>query len=185
MTEIDQKHESHRLQLLASRAVLYDMELSDSGYKIVKDDHGKPHVVNIQGDISFTHSHDHAAAMYSKTKLVGIDIQIATDKISRIAPKFISTGEYDYIELHDNAIDYYHVLWGAKESMYKAYGRRKVDFRVHLKVDPFVYNPIGGKISGSVMMPDYNGDFDIYYQKINAYYLVYCVEKSNHESPPD
>ena len=177
--EIDQKHESHRLQLLASRAVLYDMNLSDRGYKIVKDDHGKPHIVNIQGDISFTHSHSHAAAIYSKTRLVGIDIQIATDKISRIARKFISEAEAGYIDIHDNKLDYHHVLWGAKESLYKAYGRRKVEFRDNLFVDPFVYQPVGGHITGSVKMPDYVGDFDIYYTKITDYYMVYCIEKKH------
>ena len=182
LTEIESKHESHRLQLLASRAVLFDMELSDQGYKIIKDNHGKPHIVNVQGDISFTHSHNHAAAIYSKTKLVGIDIQIGTEKIDRIARKFISEEEFAYINVHKNTMDYHHVLWGAKESLYKAYGRRKVEFREHLKVHPFVYNDSGGKISGEVNMPDYNGAFDIYYQKLNDYYLVYCIEKNINET---
>ena len=179
LSEIDQKHISHRLQLLASRAVLYDMNLSDSGYKIVKDDHGKPHVINVQGDISFTHSHNQAAAIYSKNRLVGIDIQIGTDKISRIARKFVSDEEAAYIDIHDNTIDYHHVLWGAKESMYKAYGRRKVEFRDNLFVDLFVYHPKGGHITGRVKMPDYKGDFDIYYTKIGDYYMVYCIEKKH------
>ncbi len=179
LNDIVKKHVSHRLQLLASRAVLYDMKLSDGGYKIVKDDHGKPHLVNIQGDISFTHSHSHAAAIYSKTRLVGIDIQIGTDKIARIARKFVSEMENDYISIHDNTIDYHHVLWGAKESMYKAYGRRKVEFRDNLFVDSFVYHPKGGHITGRVQMPDYEGDFDIYYSKIGDYYMVYCIEKKH------
>jgi len=179
LREINNKHENHRLQLLASRAVLYDMALTDSGYKIVKDSQGKPHVVNIQGDISFTHSHSHAAAIYSKTRLVGIDIQIGTDKINRIARKFVSEKEFEYISIHDNTIDYHHVLWGAKESLYKAYGRRKVEFRDNLFVDPFVYQSQGGRISGSVDMPDYKGAFDIYYTKIDDYYMVYCIEKKH------
>lgn len=182
LDEIDQKHDSHRLQLLASRAVLYDMKLSGHGYKIVKDDHGKPHIINVKGDISFTHSHDHAAAIYSKTRLVGIDIQIATDKISRIAKKFVSDTEAAYIDIHANGLDYHHVLWGAKESLYKAYGRRKVEFRDHLNVDPFVYNDHGGHISGEVNMHDYKGAFDIYYHKIKDYYLVYCIEKNINET---
>jgi len=147
----------------------------------VKDDHGKPHIVNVQGDISFTHSRNHAAAIYSKTRLVGIDIQIGTDKIDRIAKKFISESEFEYVNIHQNTMDYHHVLWGAKESLYKAYGRRKVEFRDHLKVNPFVYNDRGGRISGQVMMHDYEGAFDIYYHKINEYYFVYCIEKKANE----
>lgn len=179
LNEINNKHESHQLQLLASRAILYDMALAESGYKIVKDDQGKPHVVNVQGDISFTHSHSHAAAIYSKTRLVGIDIQIGTEKINRIARKFISKKEFDYINIHDNTIDYHQVLWGAKESLYKAYGRRKVEFRDNLFVDPFVYQSQGGHITGCVKMPDYDGQFDIYYTKIDDYYMVYCIEKQH------
>ena len=179
LSEIDKKHASHRLQLLASRAVLYDMSLSKSGYKIVKDDHGKPHIVNIQGDISFTHSHSQAAAIYSKMRLVGIDIQISTDKINRIARKFVSKTKADYICIHENTVDYHHILWGAKESMYKAYGRRKVEFRDNLFVNPFVYQSKGGHITGSIKMPDYKGDFDIYYTKMGDYYMVYCIEKKH------
>ena len=179
LSEIDQKHTSHRLQLLASRAVLYDMELSENTYKIIKDDHGKPHIINVQGDISITHSHSHAAAIYSKTRLVGMDIQIGTDKINRIARKFISEKEFDYIQLNGHSEDYYHILWGAKESLYKAYGRRKVEFRDNLFVDSFVYCPKGGHTTGSVKMHDYEGDFEIYYSKIGAYYMVYCIEKKH------
>lgn len=179
LNEIEQKHISHRLQLLASRAVLYDMNLSDSDYKIIKDDHGKPHIVNVQGDISFTHSHNQAAAIYSKSRLVGIDIQIGTEKISRIARKFVSDNEAAYINIHQNKQDYHHILWGAKESLYKAYGRRKVEFRDNLFVDPFVYHSKGGHITGSVKMPDYEGGFDIYYTKIDNYYMVYCIEKKH------
>ena len=182
LNEIDLKHGTHRLQLLASRAVLYDMPLSNNGYKIIKDGYGKPHIVNVQGDISFTHSHNQAAAIYAKHKLVGIDIQIQTQKISRIAPKFISPNEFKFINEHENKQDYYHLIWGAKESMYKAYGRRKVDFKDNLIIDPFVYDPKGHKISGRVIMPDYSGDFDIYYTRLGDYYLVYCIEQNIHET---
>ena len=177
LAEIGRRNIQHRLQLLASRAVLQGLRISDSGYKFLKDHHGKPHIINVQGDISFTHSHDRAAAIYSKNLLVGIDIQLATDKISKIASKFISEEEMEYVQGKQNEPDYQHILWGAKESLYKAYGRRKVDFKCNLKISPFVYKKEGSIISGWVDMPDYQGEFDIYYQKISEYYLVYCIEK--------
>ena len=32
------------------------------------------------------------------------------------------------------------VYWGAKEALYKAYGRKKLEFKQHILVEPFKYN---------------------------------------------
>ncbi|MBT8219239.1 MAG: 4'-phosphopantetheinyl transferase superfamily protein [Bacteroidia bacterium] len=176
LSELHCKKGVHRLQLLASRAILQELKISDLGYKIIKDNHGKPHVVPIQGDISVTHSHQKAAAIFAKQANVGIDIQIETERILKLAGKFISEDEFDFIEGSTDHISYYHIIWGAKESLYKAYGRRKVDFKKNLHVRPFVYNPLGGSTIGLVKMPDYENNFEIHYQKIQDYFFVYCIE---------
>lgn len=176
IARIATKHPTHQLQQYASRAILHSLELSPTGFKIIKDKDGKPHLVKVQGEVSFSHSHSYAAAIFSKYKLVGIDIQITTEKIERIAPKFISPEEFSYIPKDNTAMDFYHIIWGAKEALYKAYGRKKVEFKDHLKIDPFVYTTSGQTI-GHILMPDYEGVFDIHYDKIGAYHLVYCIEK--------
>ena len=65
--------------------------------KIVKDKFGKPHIENSKSHISFSHSGEYAAAIYNIADPVGIDVQEIKKKIVKIALKFTSDKEYEYI----------------------------------------------------------------------------------------
>ena len=86
-------------------------------------------------EISISHTRAWAAAIISDAK-VGTDIQVRVDKIDRIAHKFMSSREMENINPL-RKISFYHVYWGAKECLYKAYGRRKLDFKNHILIHPF------------------------------------------------
>ena len=47
-------------------------------------------------------------------------------------------------------LEHLHVYWCAKEALYKAYGRRQLDFCQHIYVRPFTYRPEGGQIRGAI-----------------------------------
>ena len=101
-----------------------------------KDQVGKPFLKNCKAFISFSHSGNYAAAIFNNQESVGIDIQEIKDKILGIADKFISAREWDYITL-ENQIKMLHVIWGAKEAMFKKYGKGEVLFKEHIYVHPF------------------------------------------------
>ncbi|MCX6351165.1 MAG: 4'-phosphopantetheinyl transferase superfamily protein [Bacteroidetes bacterium] len=114
--------------------------------------------------------------MIISNKNVGIDIQEYTPKIERIAAKFVNKEEWKMIRL-DLQKEQLHLVWGAKESMYKLYGKRKVDFRGHMNISPFEFNNDGGIISGSLHKKEYQKNFNIHYKILEDYLLVFCADE--------
>jgi len=71
-------------------------------------------------------------------------------------------------------LEHLHVYWGAKEALYKAYGRKKLEFREHILIEPFAYNLKKGKCKGIVIKGDFSATYSLSYQKIGNHMLVYC-----------
>ena len=142
--------------------------------KYKKDEYGKPYLINDTRYISVSHSKNVVAAIISDMPC-GIDIQFSSDKTARIASKFINQNEFDYI--NENKLDYYHIIWGAKEALYKSDGKRGLDFKRNLIISPFNIN-INGSIVGEIKREN-SSFFKIKYRQINLdepYYLVYSIE---------
>ncbi len=174
----DQLKGDRRLEYLSSRFLLHLM----SGRKIrsacLKDKNGKPYLSNSDHHISFSHSKDFVAVIASKN-IVGIDIQKYVDKIYRIKHKFLSESELAYVEKSSKQKIMLHVLWGAKESLYKAYGRKKVEFKTDLAVDEFQWVHPESKSLGHIKKSDENSFHNITAREIEDYMLVYSVQKEN------
>ena len=141
---------------------------------ILKTKHGKPYRENCNKHISISHSKDKVAVILAN-KPVGIDIQNEVEKITRIQHKFISDSERLHLPA-SNLVPYYHVFWGAKESMYKAYGIKELDFKEHMHVYPFKYFSDKMELCGWVRKDDYDEDFDLFVEKLSDNYLVYCLK---------
>ena len=101
------------------------------------------------------------------------------ERITRIEHKFISESERAKLPQTKRLVPYYHVFWGAKESMYKAYGEKELDFRKHMHVYPFrIYHKqtnFSGYINKSKLYQAYN----LHYENIKENYLVYCQIKED------
>lgn len=187
--------EKRRREWLAGRYLLHKMSGRFIQADIVKDQFGKPHLPDSEFDISLSHSGRFVAAIASP-KLVGIDIQRLTTKLSRIERKFMTNEDSKWLSVV-NHVEHLHVCWGAKESLYKAYGRKKLEFREHILIDPFEYDVTFGQAKGYVkkligvkgnedwgnIFKTENGiihvnmEFDIYYRMIENYILVYAIQK--------
>lgn len=140
---------------------------------IVKDEHNKPSIQDSRKHISLSHSRNRAAVIISDVR-VGIDIQRQEDKISRIQHKFISLEEHEHID-NDHIDDSYHIFWGAKECMYKAYGKRQIEFKEHMHLYPFKYYNPKLEIKGWLRKNNINQSYDIHTDKIDDYYLVFSI----------
>jgi len=165
-----------RLDWLAARQLVHIMSGRTERGPFWKDEYGKPHLEGADWMISISHSGNVAAAIASPLS-VGIDIQHPVAKIYRLAPKFLRPGELDSLAEGDNRLGHLHVYWGAKEALYKAYGRRKLDFRTHIGLEPFPYPPVQGHTRGWVRKNDYEGQFGVHYGPFRGYMLVYVVEE--------
>lgn len=122
-----------RLHWLCSRYLLHLLTEKTDRLACIKDQYGKPQLKDSPLQISFSHSEDLVSVAISD-KPIGIDIQIRVDKIQRIRYKFINSEEDKYVD--EDEIDRLHVIWGAKESAFKAYGRKQVDFKLHQRFVP-------------------------------------------------
>ena len=71
------------------------------------------------------------------------------------------------------------MLWGAKESLYKLYGKGNLDFRKHLLVREFKLKSEGDFV-GVIDKDDKMIKVDGYYSKVGKFVLVYVLEKVEH-----
>lgn len=163
-----------RVEWLAVRQLVHDLSGRDERGPLVKDDFGKPHLENSDWQISVSHSGDLAAAI-AAPNAVGVDIQRIVAKIGRLKHKFLSEQELATLT-EANAIERLHVYWCIKEALYKAYGRRELDFCRHLQVGPF---EVGNKVQrtrGWVRKDGMELSFDVRFQRVHEEYMLAFVQ---------
>lgn len=164
-----------RVDWLAARQLVHCMSGRERRGYWYKDDFGKPYLESSDYHISISHSGSLAAAIASP-KLVGIDVQQLTPSLERLAHKYMSPDERNSLQ-PNHRLQQLHVYWGGKEALYKAYGRRALDFCRHMRITPFQYVDAGGSAIGSVSKADYYSEFDLTYRMVEEYMLVYVSER--------
>jgi 4'-phosphopantetheinyl transferase len=169
--EIRKKH------WLSYRLILQELLKTDK-IKIIYDVYGKPGMPDFKGHFSVTHSGDFAAAIVNYEMSVGIDIERIRERIERVTERFLSLEELEEIGDNDR-LEKLHICWGAKESLYKLYGKPEVDFQADIRINPFDYLCIGERRCGAMMnTPEGVGFYDIFYRKIEDYMLVWAIRHS-------
>ncbi len=159
---------------LSTRVLLRRMMDTDDYIDCKVDSNGKPYLSNFPHHISLSHSYDYAAVMVSKNKAVGIDIELIKDKIERIAHKFLSKEELDFIQEKDR-IDHFYVTWCAKEAIYKLHGKKNISFLEHIKLEPFEY--IGaGSFEAVLNAGTLQRKFKVYYEKFDGYMIGFVSD---------
>jgi 4'-phosphopantetheinyl transferase len=163
-----------RLEWLAGRYLLHYMSGREVRGACLIDEFGKPHLENSLFQISLSHSHELVAIMAAPLA-VGVDIQYLVEKIGRIADKFLRPEESASIS-DGTRLEHLHVYWGAKEALYKAYGRRELDFRENLFVNPFEFSARGGRTTGWIRKNSFQMEMEVFYEQREGYVLVWARE---------
>lgn len=164
------------LEWFASRYLLHILSGWDYRGACLKDEYGKPYLSGSDHYISLSHSNDWIAAAAS-LQPVGVDIQLIVDKITRIAPKFARDMELDFVGGNEYILGL-HYLWGAKESIYKAYGKGNLDFKNDIQINPF---HVGSKIktTATLELGETKMTFDIQAKQIQNYVLVLATDSTD------
>lgn len=165
------KSDKRRIQWWASRKLVYDHLQT----YCTPDPFGKPILPQLpQQHLSLSHS-DHLVALAYGNQPMGIDIQTIQQNIHRLAPKFASPLELaTVLPQQPTAAHHLHAYWGAKEALYKAYGRRQLDFKAHIHIQPFNYQLLGDVITGYIQKNEFKSDYTIHYQLFNDCSLVFA-----------
>jgi 4'-phosphopantetheinyl transferase EntD len=134
-------HPHKRLQHVAGRYLLKWL-FNDFPYsEILVATTRKPYLENERYHFSISHCGHYAAAIVSKTRRVGIDVELPASRLSGLAPKFLNDAEGHLLErmrvkgTEREATELLTIFWAAKEAMYKWWGRPGVDFRRMLLIE--------------------------------------------------
>jgi len=145
-------HPHERLQHLAGRFLLQYLFTDFPYEEIVIADTRKPYLPNEQYHFSISHCGNYAAAIVSSTHRVGVDIEIPSEKVERIAHKFVHENEKQWInEFKDHSLMNYElltILWSAKESLFKWFSLGGVDFKEHMQLSNIIQ-----KQNDSLLLP--------------------------------
>jgi 4'-phosphopantetheinyl transferase EntD len=95
---------------------------------------------------SISHCGAFAAAVVSRSNRVGVDIELVTPRIGRVAEKFLNEGEMQFFN-EDYTLfleqwglrgrmqqEFLTLIWSAKEALFKWYGRGELDFKRHMQL---------------------------------------------------
>lgn len=136
-------HPHKRLQHLAGRYLLQYLFPDFPYSEIIIADTRKPYLSNEQYHFSISHCGDYAAAIVSSDNRVGIDIEIPTVKVARIAHKFIHTSEMQWMERSIincklSIVNFQTILWSSKEAIFKWYSFGGIDFKEHMQLNGII-----------------------------------------------
>jgi 4'-phosphopantetheinyl transferase len=166
--------EKRSLHWLATRVLLRKMLNTNHYIDCQADENGKPILMNHPHHISLSHSYEYAAVIVSKTKKVGIDIEIIKEKIERVKNKFLSQQELNFIN-SEHQIEQLYVCWCAKEALYKLNGKKETSFKDHIHLEKFKYQE-NGNLFGKIEKENIAHHFTVQYRKIDNYMLGFVCE---------
>jgi hypothetical protein len=101
-----------------------------------KDEFGKPFLDSRNLQINYSHAKNLIFWGEHESFKIGVDIEYLRPQLAKIKHKFCREDEFDFIPA-DNEIPYLLAIWSAKEAIYKAYGKKEVDFQKHMHIFPF------------------------------------------------
>ena len=141
---------------------------------IIYDDHGKPHLENSDSKISISHTKDFVGVMISESHHVGVDLERIHPRIEKITHKFLSVNEKKRIP-SENRLLYYYIIWGAKEVLYKIYGKEGLLFSENILTDPFEIKD-KGMLNAVIHLPDTPEQrFRVHYEFTGDLLLTYSI----------
>ena len=149
--------------------------LKQAGYvdaDVFYDEFGKPHLKD-KNYLSISHSFTFTAIIISEKKPVGIDVEKQRDKIVKIAHKFTPIEEYNTIANHEALVSKLSVVWGAKESLYKIYGKKKLRFLHHIYIEDFSF--IDTKTTGVIKYKGHVSTHNIHFFEFDGFTCVYAI----------
>jgi phosphopantetheinyl transferase len=165
------KNEGRKKQWLVTRKLLWVLS-NNPNLWIAHDDNRKPVLNDKHLSISISHTQDYVAILLGENIHLGIDIEKLTPRIHKIRHKFCSKIENEFLIDDKHLLSKLYIVWSAKESLFKIYGKGNLDFKKNLYVYPFEIKP-PGKITTKIKCSDLDISIELFYDQIGDHILVY------------
>lgn len=143
----DVSHPYKRLQHLAGRYLLSFLFPDFPLEEIRIADTRQPFLESEKYHFSISHCGKYAAAIVSRTRRVGVDIELITPRIETVAQKFLSEEEAHFFN-EDYTLflekwglrgrvhqEFLTLIWSSKEALFKWYGQGELDFKKHMQLE--------------------------------------------------
>lgn len=166
--DLSRFHPKKKEEFLASRILIREIreQMNLPELDIEKDDHGKPHFIGSDVQLSISHSHPIISCMVHRCQPCGIDIESPRAQLLNIRRKFLAAHEYEYC---GDDLDRLCLYWAAKEAIFKIFGRKYLSF----SRDILIQGPTGQELSVDVTHAGIHDQVVLSFEKVGNYYLVY------------
>ena len=161
--------DKRKLEYLAVRVAL--KQLLGIEKKIVYDDERKPAFSDKSFQISVSHSANWIAVIAHPTRIVGIDIEVPTEKMRKLYTRFLNETEKKELSNGENLTQLM-LAWSGKEALYKIIGIEAVDFAKQLHIFPFEIKNEGTFEAEHIPTKQ---KYQLQYIQNENFVLVYCV----------
>lgn len=167
------KNLSRKLEWLSVRNLINN--LLPENNRIIYNSENKPFLKGNTYNISISHSYNLTSIFLSRSKRVGIDLELMSHKISTLSHKFINSQE---MVTSNPEMRRYHLYihWCAKEALYKICDKQDINFKENLTIFPFEPGE-KGTIKGRVLNKRGVEDFILKYTKYKDYAIVWTCKK--------
>jgi 4'-phosphopantetheinyl transferase len=146
-------HPQKCIETLAGRVLVKHL-VAQAGKEYIglsKTSENAPFFPNLACHVSISHTAEYAVATLHPESVVGIDIEQARAQIARIAPRLMSEEELDFA---GDDLQTLTLIWCAKETLYKIYRKKGLDFRYDMLVLPFERASEGTGIFQGCLFPN-------------------------------
>ena len=167
--ELSALQQLRRLEWLSSRWLLHKITGAQQRLPLAKDAFSKPFFLD-QPDLycSLSHSQGIVGALTS-VQNCGCDIQVLVEKMPAIARKFLGEAEATFVAQFPESVRFelYHLFWTAKESLYKNYGIKALDFRKNIFVYALEWDGFSGQAKAGIEKNDFRQHYQLRFGKVD------------------
>ena len=139
--------------------------------EIQKDVWGKPFIPN-GPHINYSHSSSHVLWGEHTDHAIGVDIENERPQLIKLQSKFCSTEELSYLDTCE-PLSQLLLIWSAKESIYKAYGKKALDFKLHMQISAFKASTEG--TLEAVLYIEKEVPLSVHYKRMDTSVATWCV----------
>ena len=116
--------------------------------EIKKDEHGCPLLKEPEMYFGISHTKRYVACVISRYRC-GCDVEQYQERILNMDHRFMTEKELLWAQ-GDRRLKKSHLIWGVKESSFKTWGRKQIDWKKHIRLDNIRWNPVKGEFKGTI-----------------------------------
>jgi 4'-phosphopantetheinyl transferase len=165
-----------KLEQLSSRYLLQTIIGEEEIKLLRKAPNGMPYLESSANRISISHTKNHSAVIVASNRSCGIDIETIHERVRKVAHKFLNAAELEIIQKAEKETAMLTLFWSAKETIYKIYAKRMVDFSEHIILSNAIFTSENkGQLQGMFQKENERFEVVVSFEFIDGQVLTYAV----------